>query len=372
MIRLSTTEATLVDELLDCIAEALDRAEGVSPAYANKTKLQKLLYFAIEEYDLPITYSWYLAGAIVPDTTISPSSLPSPDAPASPSSPGVAANDTVDDWDDVPDESAVDTEDAVDDTAAESQPPAVDPIMFSTDVGPQTDDDVTSVFEVVSRPTLVDFYTNVVPDVWSQNTMRFLQNFYHEAAPPVYRSLYIESTHLRTHLTEIIDTVDARRAGEEPVQSVAELEPQLGRTISDLHYYLRGTDELRETLPIVTRGTDLIEDAVATLVALDPSEYTDAHVSALEQLKEFFYYHVWRYPCLRISARTATGPSADELDRDHRELYERFPEQFEDAYAESATAVQAAGLYPDPLAAGRDLDDDIARKLTDLSTEYLN
>jgi hypothetical protein len=388
MTSLSNTESALIEELLDCIGEALERTEGVSREYANKTKLQKLLYFAIDEYDLPITYSWYLAGAVVPDTSIGPSSLPSPRSPPSPSASRSvdesAAEDVAGSFDDVMNsiaddfDSSVETEesaqpDSEDESQADDDAPPIDPIMFTGSIGsPGTDDGISSVFEVVSRSTFVDFYTNVVPEVWSQNTMRFLQNFYQETAPPEYRSLYIESTHLRTHLQEVIDTVDARCAGDEPSQSVKELELQLGRTISDVHYYLRGIDELRETLPLVTRGTDLLEDAVAVLRTLDPSEYTEAHVSALEQLKDFFYYQVWRYPCLRISATTATGPSGDELASEHRAAYDRFPEQFEDAYRESVSAVRAAGLYPEPLNQLESTDDSIARKLTDLSSEYLS
>jgi hypothetical protein len=389
MTSLSNTESALIEELLDCIGEALERTEGVSREYANKTKLQKLLYFAIKEYDLPVTYSWYLAGAVVPDTSIGPSSLPAPHAPSAPSVSRFvdesAAEDVAGSFDDVMNsitddfDSSVETQestrsDSEDESQADDDAPPVDPIMFTgSSSSPGTGDDgISSVFEVVPRSTLVDFYTNVVPEVWSQNTMRFLQNFYQETAPPEYRSLYIESTHLRTHLQEVIDTVDARCAGDEPSQSVKELELQLGRTISDVHYYLRGIDELRETLPLVTRGTDLLEDAVAVLRTLDPSEYTEAHVSALEQLKNFFYYQVWRYPCLRISATTATGPSADELASEHRAAYDRFPEQFENAYRESVAAVRRAGLFPEPLAQLEPTDDSIARKLTELSGEYLN
>jgi hypothetical protein len=382
MTCLSNTESALVEELLECIGVALARTDGVSQEYANKTKLQKLLYFAIEEYDLPITYSWYLAGAVVPDTSIGPSSLPSPDAPASPGVPE-AADRPVDDGsestvDPAPSEPAPaseppaqpGSEDAPETT---DDPPSLDPIMFTGSHGSPDghENGITSVFEVVPQSTLVDFYTTVIPNVWSQNTMRFLQNFYQETAPPAYRALYIESTHLRTHLQDIIDTVEAHRTGAEASQSVAELEPQLGRTVSDFHYYLRGIDEVRETLTLVTRGTDLLEDAVAVLRTLDRSEYTEAHVSALGQLKDFFYYQVWRYPCLRISAATARGPSAEAVASEHQASFNRFPERFEEAYRTSEAAVRNAGLYPDPQVRLEPTDDSVARKLTDLSDEYL-
>ncbi len=57
MTLLSDAERDLVDDLLECIAIAIDRTEDVDKEYANKTKLQKLLYLAIDEFDLAITYS---------------------------------------------------------------------------------------------------------------------------------------------------------------------------------------------------------------------------------------------------------------------------------------------------------------------------
>ena len=91
MVRLSTDERTAISDLLSCIAEAMSRLDDIDPRYANKTKLQKLLHVAIDEFDLPITYSWYLAGAIVPADGVSPSglesafdSLPKPETPSAP------------------------------------------------------------------------------------------------------------------------------------------------------------------------------------------------------------------------------------------------------------------------------------------------
>ena len=353
MIRLTDTESTLIQELLGCVSEAIERTEGISPQYANKTKLQKLLYFAIEEYDLPITYSWYLAGAVVPDTTITPESLASPQSPQTPPSPSTHALDgSVDGLE-----------------GRDGEQSGIDPIMFSDSVDTPTDTP-ESIFELVDRSTLIDFYVSKLPIVWSQNTMRFLQNFYQEAAPSEYRSLYIESTHLRTHLNELVEAVESHTRGEAPTTPIDELEIRLGRTVSDFHYYLRDIEELRETFELVVKGTDLIEDAIATLASLPPSEYTSEHVRALEALQDFFYYSVWRYPCLRISSKTATGPSAATLANKHRQSFEQFPERFRTAHKEAVETVRAAGLYPDPLAPDESGDDDVARTLTDLSVEY--
>ena len=92
MVHLTETESELVQQLLSAISETIHEAPDIDAAYSNKTKVQKLLYFAIDEFDLPITYSWYLAGAVIPDRSIGSTSMIGPQssisAPSGPTIPG--------------------------------------------------------------------------------------------------------------------------------------------------------------------------------------------------------------------------------------------------------------------------------------------
>lgn len=350
MVHLTETESDLVEQLLDDLATAIDDVPDVDPAYANKTKIQKLLYFAIDEFDLPVTYSWYLAGAVVPDRSIGPSSLPGLDVTTdSPPEPTIGGAD---------DETESATEDAS----------TIDPILF-TDTAASSP--LTDLGEYVSRDDLIAFYRRLLPDVWHEETMRFLQNFYQETAPERYRLLYIESTHLRTHLSDLTAAVECHLADEAPTRSIAETRRALELSISDFHYYLRGDENLRETFDAVVDGTDLIEDALMMLAERPPADYTRAHLDAVRRLQDFFFYYVWKYPCLRISQTTATGPRADELRAEHAAEFETFEDVLRDERAALASTLVDVGLQPGPNDYPPVDDQRLAETLSDLSTEYL-
>ena len=298
MFNLTTTESDLIDQLLNCLEEAISTILDVSLNYANKTKIQKLLYLAIDEFDIPVTYSWYLAGAVVPDRSIGPSSLngqtTGPETPNGPTIPS-----STDEYDS---DSSPNTESPTD-----SIP--VDPIMFRDDHDEGNTESVDADLSTyVDRETLLDFYRSEIPTVWHQETMRFLQNFYQEKAPKEYQLLYIESTHLRTHLGELSETVEAHLDGETPTRSIESLRKSIELSISDLHYYLRQDEQLRQTFTVVVDGTDMLEDAILMLDKLPEEEFTQKHLTLLQELQDFFYYYVWKYPCLLISLGDCNRP----------------------------------------------------------------
>jgi hypothetical protein len=143
-------------------------------------------------------------------------------------------------------------------------------------------------------------------------------------------------------------------------------------SISDLHYYLRDHELLQETFQLVVTGTDLIEDALLALNQTDPEDLTARHVDCIENLRDFFYYVVWKYPCLMISQDTATGPSADALRRDHRQEYAAFDET---VLAEAQSLEQEltghgllpeAGMYQPPA------HEELRETLSDLSSQYFD
>ncbi|WP_211313509.1 hypothetical protein [Halarchaeum salinum] len=350
MVHLTKSESDLVEQLLDDLATAIDDVPDVDPAYANKTKIQKLLYFAIDEFDLPVTYSWYLAGAVVPDRSIGPSSVPGIDV-ATDSPPGPTISE-------VDDEVGSPSED----------PSTIDPILFNDTTGSSSP---TNLRAYVSRDDLLAFYRRVLPDVWHEETMRFLQNFYQETAPERYRLLYIESTHIRTHLSDLATAIECHLEAETPTRSIAETRRALELSISDFHYYLRSDKELRETFNAVVDGTDLIEDALMMLAKRPTADYTASHLDAVRRLQDFFFYYVWKYPCLRISQTTATGPHADELRTEHATEFETFHNVLHDERGALASTLADAGLRPGPNDYPPVDDQQLAERLSNLSAEYL-
>lgn len=367
MTLLSDAELNLVDDLLDCIAAAMSEVEGADSAYANKTKLQKLLYLAIEEFDLPITYSWYLAGAVLPDDAATPQTLETAfNRVATPDSPGLASSGVAEDDDEVSS-----NEDASD---KDDEDESIDPILFSA-----TPDTTPSSPEVSSgdgdiaghaRENVVDFYISEISDVWNQNTMRFLQNFYLEYAPSDYRDFYVQSTHLRTRLRDIEEAVEAHVNDEEPATSISEQVREAGLDISDLHISLRESEALNATFQGFVAGTDLIEDCLMMVAKKDPGNLTEEHVDAMKSIQEFFYYHVWRYPCLIISQETATGPSAEALREARTDRLTDFESTLRDEIDSIEKELSDVGLrpgytdYPDE-------GDEVGEIMGELANKYL-
>jgi hypothetical protein len=376
MLRLNPSETRLIEDVLACLGEAVERTEEVTLDYANKTKIQKLLWLAIDEFELPITHSWYLAGSVVPDTTVSPSTVAevTPETPQTdqPSGSDVAVANPSDDTDAAPSSVTGDTPDVAADTPRPDREP-LDPVLFpDVPADPSAADSSDTLTDYVAdRQTLVAFFEDLLTDVWYQETMRFLQNFYDEHAPQRYRSLYVTSAHLRTHLLDAEDAVATILAGEDPSRSLADIAQALRLDISDLHYYLKRDDELATTLDAVIEGTTLIEDAFLRLEQRDADELTSAHRDALGVTQEFFYYTVWRYPCLLISRETASGPQAAQLRDERTATLAGFEATVEQSCTELSETLATAGLLPD--AGDVSLpDDELSDSLAALTREYLD
>lgn len=385
MVQLSTTEHALVDGLLECLAIAMDRRPDVDPAYASKTKLQKLLFLAIDEFDLPLTYSWYLAGAVVPSDPVSPAGLrsafddlPSTDQPEIPATESMSVVDEKDASTAEPDASiqgGADIQETVADFKHELQTDdseTVEPVLFS-DTATDTDDKPDRAAQDQlggRRDEIIDFYRRRLPDVWRQNTMQFLQNFYISYAPERYRDLYLQSTHLRTRLREVEQAVTAHLENEQPDQDVEELAKAVGLEISDLHYSIRKSDSLDATLDMFVRGTDLIEDGLMMLAQEDPEELTETHREVVQEMQEFFYYSVWRLPCLIVSQETATGPSAETLRAQRQDELASFEERLRRRCREFERTLERANLEP-TYTDYEVTEDEISQHAAKLTEEYL-
>jgi hypothetical protein len=382
MVHLSPTERVYIDDLLACLAAAIDRKGDIPPEYANKTKLQKLLYLAIDEFNLPLTYSWYLAGSVIPNDPATTEALATAGLDISPTGPSI--DETRDETFD-PDASITLGDQSADETTDTGFPkhpdrdkdgPSIDPVLFTDSPTSNTFEDegrsseVSLLDHVDSRDEVIDFYVDILPTVWHQTTMRFLQNFYRDHAPDKYRSLYLTSIHLRTHLLDAEDAVRACVEGEQPTRSLADIANSVRMEVSDLHYYLRANDELADTLGAVVEGTTIIEDVFMLLEQTKPGELTQTHKEAVETLQDFFYYHVWRYPCLIISRETATGPRAEELRTERDERLETFKRELERQCKEVRAALAEIDLVPQFEDFPTISDDDVTEELSTLSKEY--
>jgi hypothetical protein len=77
------------------------------------------------------------------------------------------------------------------------------------------------------------------------------------------------------------------------------------------------------------------------------SNLTPDHLNAVQQMQDFFYYYVWRYPCLIISRETASGPSADELRAVRQQRISTFDEELCSEARRFEGVLEDAGLIPE-------------------------
>lgn len=395
MVQLTRDEHAAVGELLTCVAEALDHHDDIDPTYANKTKLQKLLYLSIDEFDLPITHSWYLAGAVVPTEAATPSDLqtafdrlprtdspgdtdaeaavkesePTESGPQEDSSP--VAEELVG-ADEVDDSEQLDTRTRAELTADSAGEDTIDPILFSSTHSKPDDSFSEGSLTIIRgrREDIVDFYESILPEVWEQNTMRFLQNFYLEHAPEPYRDFYVQSTHLRTRLRDIELAIEAHLEGNRPNQSIPDLVKQTELDISDLHYTIRSSETLSSTFGSVVRGTNLIEDGLMMLEQQTPEELDHEKPAVVQSMQEFFYYYVWRYPCLIVSRETATGPESNALWEQRQRRLNTFEEELEQEIERFEKELETAGLLPD-YTDYPSRHDEVEQTMSELSEQYL-
>jgi hypothetical protein len=381
MVQLTTTEHRLINELLECLAIAVDDVDEVDVQFANKTKLQKLLYLAIDEFDIPITYSWYLAGTVVPEDPATPTTLSNAFSEvASADQPSIESEepeaDSFDPDAELSDDPITRDEKVASEHAIPFEDFSIDAVQdfdltTSTADQPTAPSGASLLDFVENRDSVIDFYRRILPEVWHQQTMRFLQNFYEANVPAEYRTLYLTSIHLRTHLLDAEEAVRAHIKGDDVSRNLDAIGQSIRLDISDFHYQLRSNENLASTVPTVVQGTNVIEEVMFVLQHIEPGELTPAHLGVVQNIQDFVYYHVWRYPCLIISRETAKGPLARELQAEREGRLATFESELENEIEAIRRSLDSVGLlsaaddYPAPP------DDDIARQLSTLAEEYL-
>lgn len=270
---------------------------------------EKLIFFAIKEFELPITYSWYLAGAA---TAIGGSETSAAPAPAGPEFGGLRA----------------------------TQPES---------------DEVRKYRDFFTTGELMPGYT--LEDIWWTPTDEFLLDFYDEYVPKEceeFHNTYLSSTKLRLELKNLNKmlrmegkhtTLSNFDAGTQGALDRSD-ENQIRNIVSDVHIDLAANGSLEQTVSMVSVGTDVIEHVLAQLTRVD--SLSSEQRAVINELSDFFYYWVWRFPALCISVATATGPNALSLRVHHLSEYDGFDEQLNQEVQQMSRKCNDVGLLPEP------------------------
>jgi len=406
MVSLTNEEETLVEALASCLSIAISESADVEYTDLNKTKTQKLLYLAIDEFDIPVTYCWYLAGSLIESGSVNPSTVESAfDNLPEPESPSISEDrDDPDDEADFAEESST--------ASSTPQPPDVESEIArefemttseedrlgmpkeqtkteeDTPLGPD-EESIDSSIEISERDSIpepsaietpaglefpardiVDFLKSRLENYPLGSTDEFLLHFYHHHAPERYRDLYESSLHIRSELRSITQQVRNVVHQDETLDGIDRKVERVGDQITELHFTLYEHEELRPTVRAVVKATDVIEDALMMVEQLSEEAVQSAHKEALEDLQMMFYSGAWKYPALRIAIETATGPSADRIRQTRERQFESFESELTELREETHKTLSAAGLVPSYQDYPTPENDVVGIGITDLFTLY--
>ena len=322
-------EEPYADALLRGIELAVEDVLDDPGRNITRTEQEKLCYFAIKEFDLPVTYSWYLAGAY---TKVAGE----PD-----NAPGRITTNT----------------DRVRRDHGENK-------------------EVQQYRDYFASEVFFDNYD--LREVWYTGKFDFLRDFYQEYAHDEYTDLYLTSTDIREHLETLDETIERETTNhslsdfgggsQEGLLSDSD-ERELRLLISDLHLELAEIDELSDIVDLVTRGTDVIEQVFAQLTTLE--SITSEQEAVLQDLAPYFYYKVWRYPALYISTQTAEGPNRHHLIEEHASRFTSFHEDLLSRRNRLSERCADTDLYPRAGHHSQRVDEEQMRHLHDMAREVL-
>ena len=249
-------EEQLLKDVMDGLGVAIHDTQ-VDIEKLNSIKLNKLFYLAVDEFDLPITYSWFIYGVslgyksddVDSVESRSLSDLPSPDEPS-----------IGEPWDyPTPEEYAY---------------------FFKRDV------DLNNIFR--------------------ENTKEYLGEFYDGYAPEEYKQVYTSCAILQKSIDQVLQA-----DYEEFLSEYQSDEDTLKQEIQDLSTDILLNEHIDDEATDAFSAYSHLVMEVLDYISLD--DLSKREFSTFEDILHFFYSHAWRYVALMISEQTVTGPSRREL-----------------------------------------------------------
>ena len=307
-------EKQLLQDVMDGLSVAIHDTDA-DVEKLNSIKLNKLLYLAVGEFDLPITYSWFLFGVSLgyksnDVDSVEPrslSDLPSPDEPSIGQT-----------WDNpTPEEYAY---------------------FFKRDVN--------------------------LEDIFHENTKEYLGEFYDGYAPEEYKEVYILSAIFQKSIDEIL-----RTDYEEFTAEYQDREDILKQELQNLSMGVLLNEHIGdEATDAFSAYSHLVMD---TLDHISLDDLSKREFTTFEDVFYFFYTHAWRYVALAISEETVTGPSRRELLKGAVNDLDSLEKTYLDELAAVRNKVERDGILPTqqyeipPIPTGQEADAEVVSSAFD-------
>jgi len=258
------TMFTLGDEdgILEDIKEGVEIAmhrKGYDSDSVDPIKFNKLAYFAIKEYDVPITYGWYKYGP----------------APVNVANQKVSVTPTPEDAVQAVNEPRVKS------PSNNMRSPEEYSYFFSEDL---------------------DEFEHIV----KADTKEYLTEFYFENAPDEYRDLYIASGELQQVLDRIKKDTSWHEDGEAVVSLLTKRFPRVTHEVAS-------NPNLKESVSKIQEYEHLLTEILIT--ASDKDEVTEVQQRFIKRVIDYFYGGAWKYVALLISRDTVNLSPGENKNR---------------------------------------------------------
>lgn len=274
-------EQKIIDDLEEGLASAIldhDQLDSDAVSYLSETKLQKLLYLAINKFDLPVTYSWYLAGAHIAEADVGVRHV---DKNLNQISSNIGPKNQL---------------------LRDSRPEQKTRSKSGKDI---------SEYE--------EFFAQILDDIWFKQRHDFLEEFYTEYAPEKYQNLYLRSLELRRLFAELKENYQEDSTKQLSLKNYSggvqesNFYSDFEDVCRDLEFEI-GTDKsISMTADAFSNFVDILLDVIFEIQQSDNQDNSIKRKQLVERANDFFFYNAWRRPCLYISKETATGPNAYKL-----------------------------------------------------------
>lgn len=255
-------EDDLQEDIKEGVAIALDICDFGDEGYIDDIKLNKLAYFAIQQFDLDITYSWYKFGA-----------APIYSEPAERGEPNYIQP--------VPEGEVA--------ASSSSRVPTVDnkyrsPLEYAYFFA----EDITEEFERAV----------------TMGTKEYLIHFYTENAPPHYKQLYIQSAKLQ----KVLDTI---KDEDDWYDDIPEVYNELEDRLNDTYKEMLLVDEVSESITAFQKYSRLIRNVL--VAAMEQESVSSDQRRFITNVVGYFYGTSWKYTALLIAQDTVTGTNRELL-----------------------------------------------------------
>jgi len=253
-------------QIIQGVVDGLNAAIAANPSSwdydeLDPIKLNKLLFIAVDHFDLDITYRWFKYGS---DFTKHPPVSVTSIYPT-----------------------------AINDLASPDKPRLADSVDEDDEISP-TPRDYKHFFEREA---------DGIERIFTDNTREYLRSFYTDYAPSELQELYAECAVLQTSLDEIIDA-------DNPGSLIYERTDELLNEITAVKQKVKKTDFLKNQAKPFGRFSRLFKDVIVTVESRE-GEITNRQNQVIDDLVYFFYENAWLLVSLKIASRHTHGPNAD-------------------------------------------------------------